>query len=88
MNSELVELMIRSCLERIIDDLKNGKYTTYFVMKETGVTNTTLNKLKKGTTSIDKLSTESLFALLTFYEERYGVPRVPDHEDDDKLIID
>lgn len=87
MDSELIELMIRSCIERIIDDLRKEVYTTYHVMKCSSVTNTTLKKLKEGTTKIDKLSAESVFSLLYFYQERYGVPRVPEHEDNETIVI-
>lgn len=70
----LIEL-IDYAIERILDDVRNNKITAYKVADAIGTSqNVIINMLEKG---VSGMRYNTLCNLLTFYEERYGVLKLP-----------
>jgi hypothetical protein len=73
----LIELMDYA-IKRILDDVRNNKITAYKVATRIGTSqNVVTNMLEKGATGM-RYST--LCNLLTFYEEYYGVLKLPKND--------
>lgn len=67
--------LIDYAIERILDDVRNKKITAYRVATKIGTSqNVILNMLEKGATG---MRYNTLCNLLTFYEEQYGVLKLP-----------
>lgn len=73
----LIELMDYA-IKRILDDVRNNKITAYKVATRIGTSqNVVTNMLEKGATG---MRYNTLCNLLTFYEEHYGVLKLPKND--------
>lgn len=73
----LIEL-IDYAIERILNDVRNNKITAYRVATKIGTSqNVITNMLEKGATG---MRYNTLCNLLTFYEEHYGVLKLPKND--------
>lgn len=73
----LIELMDYA-IKRILDDVRNNKITAYKVATRIGTSqNVVTNMLEKGATG---MRYNTLCNLLTFYEEYYGVLKLPKND--------
>lgn len=80
MEVEYLLELIEFAVNRILEDIKNNKYSAYKVANYLGTSqNTILNLMNKGISNARK---STIDGLLQFYEEQYGIISLPKKEDD------
>ena len=83
METEYIEKLIEFACNRIMNDIKEGKFTAYFVAQEICVTRKSILHLVENGWEQARYST--ITGLIEFYERHYGVISLPKTEEDYKL---
>ena len=72
MDIDFLEESIVATVEALLQELADGKYTYYRVSKYSGMSAASIKRLVDGATTIEKITTESMFGLCRFYEMEHG----------------
>lgn len=83
METEYIEKLIDFACNRIVNDLREGKFTAYFVAQQICVTRKSVIHLVENGWQQARYST--IISLIQFYERHYGVISLPKTDEDYKL---
>lgn len=83
METEYLIKLIEFACDRIIEDLRSGKFSAYFVAQCIGVTTKSIRYLTENGWEQAKYGT--IVGLIEFYEKHYGIISLPKTEEDYKL---
>lgn len=87
MDVDQMEAVARVAIEAVLEDIKKGRYTSYYVAQNSTASVMGINNLISGKAKIDKLGFTNAFSLVRFYQETYGtLPIVRDETE--KITID
>lgn len=83
METEYLIKLIEFACNRIFEDLRNGKFSAYYVAQCIGVTTKSIRNLTEDGWKQARYNT--IEGLVQFYEEHYGIISLPKTEEDYKL---
>lgn len=83
METEYIEKLIEFACNRIINDLKEGKFSAYFIAQQIGITRKSVLHLVENGWEQARYST--IVGLIEFYEKYYGVISLTKTDEDYKL---